>query len=229
MADHVNMILRHIPYVQTNFVLGLDCDEGPEPFELTKKFVDLCPGAFPAYSLLTAFGQAAPLNLQYQRDGRVLPHPFFLLNSHSAMNVIPKHYSWKAFYDNLIDMTRYSFSWRAVGRRFQANRGLLPTGFNMLRALSNEGTGRVDYYAGLRARLDTDVELQRYMDGETTALPGVFANALRRSMGPFYQHLPAGAIDHDQNAYLKSTQATATLPVTKLRPSTAEADMATAV
>jgi hypothetical protein len=229
VADHVNMILRHIPYVQTNFVLGLDCDEGPEPFELTKKFVDLCPGAFPAYSLLTAFGQAAPLNLQYQRDGRVLPHPFFLLNSHSAMNVIPKHYSWKAFYDNLIDMTRYSFSWRAVGRRFQANRGLLPTGFNMLRALSNEGTGRVDYYAGLRARLDTDVELQRYMDGETTALPGVFANALRRSMGPFYQHLPAGAIDHDQNAYLKSTQATATLPVTKLRPSTAEADMATAV
>ena len=71
VADHVNMILRHIPYVQTNFVLGLDCDEGPEPFELTKTFVDLCPGAFPAYSLLTAFGQAAPLNLEYQRAGRV--------------------------------------------------------------------------------------------------------------------------------------------------------------
>src|SRR3546814_5627707 len=28
VADHVNMILRHIPFVQTNFVLGLDCDEG---------------------------------------------------------------------------------------------------------------------------------------------------------------------------------------------------------
>ena len=32
------MILRYIPYVQTNFVLGLDCDDGPEPFELTKTF-----------------------------------------------------------------------------------------------------------------------------------------------------------------------------------------------
>src|SRR5256886_514359 len=39
VAEHVNMILRHIPYVQTNFVLGLDSDRGPEPFELTKRFV----------------------------------------------------------------------------------------------------------------------------------------------------------------------------------------------
>jgi hypothetical protein len=39
-----------VPYVQTNFVLGLDGDEGPEPFALTKRFVDLTPGAFPGYS-----------------------------------------------------------------------------------------------------------------------------------------------------------------------------------
>ena len=69
------MILRYVPYVQTNFVLGMDSDEGPEPFELTKRFLDLAPGAFPAYSLLSAFGRAAPLNLEYQRAGRVLPLP----------------------------------------------------------------------------------------------------------------------------------------------------------
>ena len=69
VAEHVNMILRYIPYVQTNFVLGLDGDMGPEPFELTKRFLDLSPGAFPAYSLLSAFGRAAPLNLEYQRAG----------------------------------------------------------------------------------------------------------------------------------------------------------------
>src|SRR6266566_4959073 len=57
VSEHVNMVLRYIPYVQTNFVLGLDSDEGPEPFELTKRFVDLTPGAFPGYSLLSAFGR----------------------------------------------------------------------------------------------------------------------------------------------------------------------------
>jgi hypothetical protein len=35
VSDHINMILRYIPYIQTNFVLGLDSDEGVEPFELT--------------------------------------------------------------------------------------------------------------------------------------------------------------------------------------------------
>jgi radical SAM superfamily enzyme YgiQ (UPF0313 family) len=30
IAEHINLVLRHIPFVQTNFVLGLDCDHGPE-------------------------------------------------------------------------------------------------------------------------------------------------------------------------------------------------------
>src|SRR4029078_13373375 len=87
VAEHVNLILRYVPYVQTNFVLGLDCDQGPEPFELTKQFVALSPGASPAYSLLTACGRAAPLNLEFQRTGRLLPFPHHFLNNHAAMNV----------------------------------------------------------------------------------------------------------------------------------------------
>jgi len=54
VAEHVNTIASYIPYVQVNFVLGLDSDSGGEPFALTKKFLDLCPSAFPAYSLLPA-------------------------------------------------------------------------------------------------------------------------------------------------------------------------------
>lgn len=45
VSEHVNMILRYVPCVQKNFVLGLDEDAGAEPFELTKLFVDLVPGA----------------------------------------------------------------------------------------------------------------------------------------------------------------------------------------
>src|SRR5262249_40982761 len=53
VSAHVNTIQRYVPYVQANFVLGLDSDEGDDPFELTKRFVDLSPGAFPGYSLLS--------------------------------------------------------------------------------------------------------------------------------------------------------------------------------
>jgi hypothetical protein len=207
VADHVNMILRYIPYMQTNFVLGLDTDEGPEPFELTKRFVDLAPGAFPGYSLLSAFGRAAPLNLDLQRAGRVLPFPHHFLNNNLAMNVKPKNYEWGPFYDQVIDVTRYSFSWRAVARRFKATRTPIPRWMNVVRAISSEGHGRIVYHSAVRKLLDTDKTVHRYFDGESDVLPSFYEDRMRRDLGPFMSILPPGAARHDPNAYLHAEAA----------------------
>jgi hypothetical protein len=204
VSEHVNMIMRYIPYVQANFVLGLDVDHGPEPFELTKRFVDLSPGAFPGFSLLSAFGQAAQLNLDYQRDNRVLPFPFHFLNNNHAMNVRPKNYSWPDFYDHVVDLTRYTFSWRAISRRFQATGDSIPRWMNVVRAVSSEGFGRIKYHTEMRQRLDTDRQLRRFFEQETTAIPQFYADRVRRDLGPLWEWLPPGALQHDPNAYLKS-------------------------
>jgi hypothetical protein len=205
VAEHVNLILRYIPYIQTNFVLGLDTDEGPEPFELTKRFLDLAPGAFPAFSLLSAFGRAAPLNLEYQRAGRVVPFPFAFLNNNHAMNVRPKHYTWPAFYDRLVDLTRYAFSWRAIGRRFGATDGAIPKGMNVMRAMSSEGWGRISYHTTIRRLLGEDSSVLGFMDGETDRLPAFYRERIARELGSLFEHLPAGAVMHDPNAYLHSS------------------------
>src|SRR3989449_6261531 len=204
VSEHVNMILRYIPYVQTNFVLGLDSDHGPEPFELTKRFVDRTPGAFPGYSLLSAFGRAAPLNLEYQRAGRVLPFPFHFLDNNHAMNVKPKNYSWRDFYDHLIGLTRYTFSRRAIVNRFRAATAPIPPWMNVVRAVSSEGFGRIRYHTELRRRLDADPQIQRYFDQETTEIPEFYVKQVRRDLGPLWQWLPAGALSHDHHAYLKT-------------------------
>jgi hypothetical protein len=217
VAEHVNMILRYIPYIQTNFVLGLDGDSGPEPFELTKKFIDLAPGAFPAYSLLSAFGRAAPMNLDYQRAGRVLPFPFHFLNNNHAMNVRPKNYSWTDFYDGLIDVTSYSFSWRAIARRVPATPTMIPKWMNFVRAVSSEGFGRIRYHTMIRKLLDTDTSVRDYLEGETATLPEFYRSRIRRELGPMYQHLPAGAILHDQNAYLQTVKEKPALAPVPLR------------
>jgi hypothetical protein len=217
VSEHVNMILRYVPYVQTNFVLGLDSDEGAEPFELTKRFVDLTPGAFPGYSLLSAFGRAAPLNLQYQRANRVLPFPFHFLDNNHAMNVRPRNYEWRDFYDHVIDLTGYTFSWRAIGNRFRATRTMTPRWMNVVRAVSSEGFGRLAYYAELRRRLDADPQVQRYVDQETTDLPAFYVDQVREDLGPFWEWLPAGALQHDPNAYLKSEERRPPEPVEKHR------------
>jgi hypothetical protein len=215
VAEHVNLILRYIPYIQTNFVLGLDCDEGAEPFELTKRFIDLAPGAFPAYSLLSAFGRAAPLNLEYQRAGRVIPFPFHFLNNNHAMNVRPKHYAWTEFYDHLIDVTRYSFSWRAIGRRLAAGGTVFAKWMNVLRAVSSEGWGRYKYHSTIRRLLDTDRAVRAFLEGETSDIPEFYQARIRNELGPMYAYLPDGALYHDPNAYLKTT---ATSPPARIQP-----------
>jgi hypothetical protein len=206
VSEHVNLILRYVPYVQTNFVLGLDSDAGAEPFELTKHFVDLTPGAFPGYSLLSAFGRAAPLNLQYQRVNRVLPFPFHFLDNNRAMNVKPKNYSWRDFYDRVIGLTRYTFSWRAITNRFRATRTMIPRWMNVVRAVSSEGFGRLAYYTELRRRLDTDRDVQRYFDQETTELPAFYVDQVRKDLGWLWKWLPVDALNHDPHAYLTSEE-----------------------
>jgi hypothetical protein len=204
VSEHVNLILQYIPYIQTNFVLGLDTDEGPEPFELTKRFLNMTPGAFPAYSLLSAFGRAAPLNLDYQRSNRVLPFPFHFLNNNGAMNVKPANYSWQTFYDQIIDLTRYSFSTRAIFRRFLATQGVTARWMNLVRAVSTEGFGRARYYREIRNRLDTDPQFPPYFEQESSVLPQFYKNIVRQDLGPLMEWLPEGALYHDPNAYLKS-------------------------
>lgn len=204
VADHVNMILRYMPYIQTNFVLGLDVDEGAEPFELTKKFVDLAPGAFPGYSLLSAFGQAAPLNLEYQRANRVLPFPFQFLNNNQAMNVKPRNYEWPDFYERVIDLVKYTYSWRAIFNRYRATKTMIPRWMNVVRAISSEGFGRIKYHSEVRRHLEIDRPFRRYFEQETTVLPQFYADLARKDLGPLWEWLPAGAMDHDPNAYLKS-------------------------
>ena len=209
VSQHVNMVLKYIPYVQTNFVLGLDSDQGGEPFELTKRFVEMTPGAFPGYSLLSAFGQAAPLNLEYQRAGRVLGFPHHFLNNHHAMNVRPKNYAWPEFYDHVIDVARYTFSWRSILRRYQASRTAIPRWMNVVRAVSSEGFGRIKYYTRVREMLAGDRGFRAYFEGESDTLPDFYVQRVQHDLGPLWDALPEGALLHDPHAYLKEHTAAA--------------------
>jgi hypothetical protein len=209
VADQARMIARHIPYVRANFLFGLDADQGSEPFELTKRFLDLAPEVFAAYSLLTAYGRAVPLNLDYQRAGRVLPFPFQFLDSHQAMNVRPKHYAWPEFYDRVVDLSRYAFSSRSVARRFV--RGRDPARWIKLAEVLS-WSRQTRYHARIRRLLDTDAALRRFMDGESDQLPEFYRARLKRQLGPLYGALPAGALTHDHLAYLHGTNERAGFP-----------------
>ncbi len=206
VSAHVNQVMEYIPYFQANFIFGLDSDEGAEPFELIKRFIDHSPAAFPAYSLLTSFGQAAPLNLQYQREGRLLPFPFHTLNNHLAMNVKPKNYTWIQFYDHLIDVAEHSFSWKAIRRRMSHSSTFTSQWMNFIRAVSNEGWGRIRIFKQVRQLLETDREFRDFFEGESNKLPAFYHNIIKKDLGPMWEWLPEGALVHDELAYMKEVE-----------------------
>jgi hypothetical protein len=122
------------------------------------------------------------------------------------MNVRPAHYSWRTLYDHIIDLTGYSFSTRAISRRFLATQGVTARWLNLVRAVSTEGFGRARYYREIRKRLDSDRQFPPYFGQESTALPEFYRNIVRQDLGPLMEWLPENALYHDPNAYLLSEQ-----------------------
>jgi hypothetical protein len=125
------------------------------------------------------------------------------LNNNQAMNVRPRHYSWRDFYDHVIDLTKYSFSWRAIARRFRGTRGPTAQGMNVVRAVSTEGFGRLRYHKDVRRRLDEDAQFLPYFEQETTEIPRFYLDLVRKDLGLLWEWLPEGALHHDPNAYSK--------------------------
>jgi hypothetical protein len=150
------------------------------------------------------------------------------------MNVRPANYAWAEFYDRLVDLTSYSFSWRAIGRRLGATREAIPRWMNVVRAVSSEGWGRIAYHKTIRGLLDTDPSVRDFMEGTSDRLPAFYAGRIEREMGELHQYLPDGATMHDPNAYLKSVDQAPPTPLRRARragaglPAPTAADLADA-
>ncbi|MEZ4849187.1 MAG: radical SAM protein [Bacteroidia bacterium] len=203
VAEHVNLIMKYIPYLQANFVLGLDSYEGFEPFDLSKRFVDMAPASFPAYSLITSFGEGAPHNLEYQKENRIIPFPFHFMNTYHTMTIKPKHYDWVDFYDKIIDLFEYTFSAKAIYRRFMKNEGWITKYFNLIRGISSNGRGKLKYNRMIRQKLIEDVKFRDFFEGETTEIPQFYQDMIREDLGILWKWLPEGAMYHNPNAYLE--------------------------
>lgn len=197
VTKRVQLILSQIPYVQTNFVFGLDSDEGEEPFELTKQFIESVPGVFPACALLTSYGQSAPLSRSLSQQGRVTPVPFPFLYSGFISNVKPLNYSWPAFYRAMESLLKHAFSWRMVRRRAQAVRGSSVQTIHLIRALSAEGRGRVAQLAYFRQRLETDIELRDFIEGASQKVPEWMTRKAREDLGSMRCWLPESPLSYN--------------------------------
>jgi hypothetical protein len=92
---------------------------------------------------------------------------------------------------------------------------MIPKWMNVVRAVSSEGFGRIEYHTAMRRMLETDRGVRAFHEGETTEIPAFYLNRIKKELGSLYDWLPEGALMHDPNAYLKST--TEASPLVSLR------------
>jgi len=116
------------------------------------------------------------------------------------------NYSWPEFYSHIINLGEHTFSWKAIGKRLMATNAFIPRWMNVVRAISEEGFGRVAYNKMIFKHLTSETGFRDYFEQETTELPQFYKDIIKNEMGSLWNWLPEGAMFHDQNAYLKTIE-----------------------
>ena len=190
VAQQLNMVQQYIPLVQANIMYGFDSQSGPEPFTLTKRFIDLAPGIYPAYALLTSFGHGTRYNNEIDLENRIIPFPFHLMPGLNNLNIIPKNYSWEEFYAFYIDLLKYSFSARAMYRRFKANQVRAARWFTLFLSLSEGGFGKIRHASSILKNLRMKQDFRSFMNKETDQVPAFMIGQIRKDLGTLWEWLP---------------------------------------
>jgi hypothetical protein len=193
VADHVAAITRRVPYVQSNFVLGLDQDAGDEPFALTREFLDRVPATYPAFSLFTAFGRSAPLGEELRAKGRVIDVPFVFQDCASLHNVRLENYDPAGFYARVGDLLLDAYAPRRTWARVSSALGALRSPGRLATAIrSASSRPRARYYRMLGERMRWDRALGDFLSGAAAdgATPDFLRTRARADLGELGGLLP---------------------------------------
>jgi len=204
VAEQLNMVQRYLPQVQANIMYGFDHEAGPDPFTLTKRFIDLAPGIYPAYNLLTVFGHSTKQNYKSDIEDRIIPFPFHMMQGLNTLNVLPRNYSWEEFYGHYVDLLKYSFSARAMYRRFRANPVRAARWFTLFMSMSVGGSGKIGDVTTMLKNLRTRQDFRSFMNKETDQIPAFMIEQIKNDLGPIWEWLPDKTLSQVPNVLAKS-------------------------
>jgi len=184
------LIQRFVPGLQANFLLGVDCDTGPEPVARLCEFMDRLPQVWPNFNVMTPFG-GTPLYEQSLASGRILRAMPFAFYYTPYLVTTLREQSAEEFYARAIDLFAHLTAARSVTRRARALSGLYQL-FHVFRLLNARRLLRE--FRSLRALLRSDARFRAFHDGRSDELPPFYADRLRGTLGRYAELLPPQAL-----------------------------------
>jgi len=180
VVEEFRLLSEYVPYLQANFVFGLDMDEGEEPVEATKEFMSQTPFVWPAVNIPQPFGNT-PLFTQWRKEGRLLKTMPFYFYQMPYLVSLPKHYDPMEYYEKVIELQAHATSGEMLRKRLASTRRWDVRALNIIRTLNIR-----NILPFFRKRLEDwrrDPQFLAFHRGETDVLPAAHERILQRSLG----------------------------------------------
>lgn len=182
VAEHFSELSEYIPYLQANFIFGLDSDRGHEPFELTKEFMRRVPFVWPTLNIPVPFG-GTPLHADYLRNRRILEAmPFGFYYAPYLVTTL-EHDDPVSFYERLIDLLRFSCSPEMRRQRWRSAPNRLVGVINWVRSMWTRA--EIGIYRQVLDRLRADRAFREFHEGRRGALPEFYHDQYERALGRY--------------------------------------------
>src|SRR6185437_965094 len=182
VSEHFHTLAENVPYLQANFIFGLDTDQGDAPIELTKLFMDRTPFVWPAINIPMPFG-GTPLHGDLVSDGRVLASMPFAFYYAPYPVTIPRHYDPVTYYGKLLELFTHATSRSMLARRMRSTSSRKVQLIHWTRTAGTRATmGR---YRQILQLLRTDAGFRAFHEGRTTALPEFYHHQYDRMLGRY--------------------------------------------
>ncbi|MGH9863546.1 MAG: B12-binding domain-containing radical SAM protein [Candidatus Acidiferrales bacterium] len=189
VVEHLRSIHENVDYIQGNFIFGLDTDQGNEPVELTKEFMERAPFVWPALNIPVPFG-GTPLHDKYLAQGRILKALPFAFYYAPYIATTLKNYDPISYYEKLIEMFSYSVSWRMLRQRVAsaATWKVKLLHWARTRHIKADMSG----HRRILQMLRSDSQFRAYHEGRSDTVPEFYRQEYKRMLGP-YAELLSGA------------------------------------
>jgi radical SAM superfamily enzyme YgiQ (UPF0313 family) len=190
VLERLQTIQEYVPYIQANFILGLDTDAGDEPFELTKEFLARTPFLYPTLNIPVAFG-GTPFYDNLLKEGRILKTmPLSCCGEH-FLTVILKHYDALSYYQRMADLFSFLVSDKLSRRRLAAKTPRFVKAMYVYRNFAYRVL--LADMQKIAHRLQTDPQLRAFHAGETRVVPDIYATTYKRQLGRYAALMPTEA------------------------------------
>jgi radical SAM superfamily enzyme YgiQ (UPF0313 family) len=186
VAAHFAQLAENVPYLQANFIFGLDTDQGDEPVELTKRFMDRTPFVWPTINIPVPFG-GTPLHDQLAANGRILTAMPFTFYYAPYLVTTLEHYDPITYYEKLTELHTHAAAPQMLRQRMRT------TSHHAIQYvhLARTASFRADL-ASFRRLLDmlrSDPDSLAFHEGRSTTLPEFYRHTSQRMLGRYAELL----------------------------------------